>query len=114
MPINFALKMSPAPTADDSSDSFWAAPGQTLTADRLRDFIPEAAELMRQHEAAQFGPQQHLNAARTALRLGRQVQVPAWAFLFELERTRTFVRGDVQEYGRQNFVSSGLRNLERV
>lgn len=40
---------------------------------RLRLFVPAAAELCRQRQAAQLGPKHQVSMVRTALRLGRQV-----------------------------------------
>jgi hypothetical protein len=42
---------------------------------RLRLFVPAAAEMGRQREAAQLGPKSQLSMVRTALRLGRQVSL---------------------------------------
>lgn len=42
---------------------------------RLRLFVPSAAEVGRQRQAAQLGPRHQLSMVRTALRLGRQVTV---------------------------------------
>ena len=39
----------------------------------LREFVPAAAELSRQREAAQYGPRHQISLVRTALRMGRQV-----------------------------------------
>lgn len=39
----------------------------------LREFMPAAAELSRQREAAQYGPRHQISLVRTALRMGRQV-----------------------------------------
>eukprot|EP00891_Asterochloris_glomerata_P002188 jgi/Astpho2/2188/fgenesh1_pg.00040_%23_36_t len=41
----------------------------------LREFMPAAAELSRQREAAQYGPRHQISLVRTALRMGRQVSV---------------------------------------
>ncbi|KAK9830000.1 hypothetical protein WJX72_009135 [[Myrmecia] bisecta] len=41
----------------------------------LRDFLPEAAELLKQRENQQKGPRHQLAVMRSALRLGRQVTV---------------------------------------
>lgn len=40
---------------------------------RLRLFVPAAAELCRKRDAEQMGPKHQLSMVRTALRLGRQV-----------------------------------------
>lgn len=42
---------------------------------RLRLFVPAAAEMGRQRAAAQLGPKSQLTMVRTALRLGRQVNL---------------------------------------
>lgn len=59
--------------SDDIGGSSNFGAGRIFTAEKLRYFIVEASELARQNEASQFGPRQHLSAARTALRLGREV-----------------------------------------
>lgn len=45
---------------------------------RLRLFVPAAAELCRKREADQMGPKHQLSMVRTALRLGRQVGTPVF------------------------------------
>lgn len=48
--------------------------------EKLSQFVVEAAELIRQNEARQFGPRQQMSAARTALRIGRQASKLSLAF----------------------------------
>ena len=47
-----------------------------LPTDRLREFLPAAAELARQREGAQQTPRQQIDMLRLTLRMGRQVMQP--------------------------------------